>query len=113
MKQTYIILYLGISDEKLPRRISWVAAHDAAIEKWESESSFQEQVLKRLFRVTKKVESLFPDEARNRRLRFFKGLRLKEKCSVMEDVLVKNRSSPAYLSYFQPQLIGEHYIDGL
>ena len=31
---------------------------------------------------------------------------------MMEDVLVKNRSTPTYLSYFQPQLIGEHYING-
>jgi len=110
----------GLTDDELPtpelnghrRNIGWSEAREAAVIKWQTESCFQEQVLKKLFRVVKKVESLFPEEARNRRMRLFKTLRLGEKYSAMEDVLVKNRSTPTYLSYFQPQLIGEHYING-
>ena len=110
----------GLTDDELPmpelnghrRNIGWSEAREAAVIKWQTESCFQEQALKKLFRVVKKVESLFPEEARNRRMRLFKTLRLGEKYSAMEDVLVKNRSTPTYLSYFQPQLIGEHYING-
>lgn len=102
----------GINDDELPNRIPWSGAHDAAVKKWQSEACFQEQVLKKLFRVAKKVDSIFPDESRSRRLRLFKSLRLGEKYSTMEDVLVKDRSTPMYLSYFQPQPIGEHYING-
>ena len=94
------------------RNVGWSEAREAAVVKWQTEAYFQDQVLKKLFRAIKKVESIFPEEAQNRRLRLFKTLRLGEKYSTMEDVLVKNRSTPTYLSYFQPQLIGENYIDG-
>eukprot|EP00795_Rhopilema_esculentum_P012963 gene12963-3726_t len=108
------------SDEELPkgeltggrRNIAWTEAHESAILKWGSEAAFQEQVLKKLFRGIKKVESIFPEEAQSRRKRLYKNLRLGEKYAMMEDVLVKNKSTPTYLSYFQPQLIGEHYISG-
>ena len=114
------MLHLGFSDEELPkgeltggrRNIAWTEAHESAILKWGSEAAFQEQVLKKLFRGIKKVESIFPEEAQSRRKRLYKNLRLGEKYAMMEDVLVKNKSTPTYLSYFQPQLIGEHYISG-
>ena len=110
----------GLSDEELPmpelnghrRNVGWSDAREAAVAKWQTEACFQEQILKKLYRVVKKVESIFPEEARSRRLRLFKTLRLGERYSMMEDVLVENRSTPTYLSYFQPQLIGEHYING-
>ena len=110
----------GLTDDELPRgdisgsrrSIAWTEAYDAAVAKWGSEASFQEQVLRKLYRSTKKVDSIYPEEMQGRRKRYYKKLRLGDKYALMENVLVKNKSTHTYLSYFDPQLIGEHYIHG-
>ena len=114
------ILPPGLLDDELPkgevsgsrRSIAWCEGFEAAVAKWGTEAAFQEHVLKRLARSQKKVESIYLQELQARRKRYYKRLRMGEKYSKMNDVLVKNKNTHIYMSYFEPQLIGEHYIDG-
>ncbi len=115
------LLISGLQDDELPRgepnvsrrSIAWSEGFDAALAKWGSEAAFQEQVLRRMTRSQKKVDCLYMPELQSRRKRFYKRLRMGEKYAAMNDILVKNKNTHIYLSYFEPQLIGEHYINGL
>eukprot|EP00794_Sanderia_malayensis_P016606 gene16606-18292_t len=109
----------GLLDEELPRvehngtrrNIAWSECLEVALAKWGSDAGFQEHVLKRLMRTQKKVDSLYTQELQSRRKRYYRRLRMGEKYANLNDVLVV-KDKNIYLNYFEPQLIGEHYIHG-
>ena len=74
--------------------------------------SFQEQALRRCVRSQRKIHSLFPKELMARRKRHYQKLRLEDHYSVMSEVLAKNKEQHSYMCFFEPQMIGEDYING-